>query len=176
MRRLSASINPEEPKRRSARPFALIVGSITQVYGSAPLYAQQRNPAFEVYGLTGGYYLGNTSNVLKDGEWNPQFAGDILIPFRPRWAVMIDGATSHLEVNQGPHSPYPYDGHPFSEFYRQNPGLQNNDVTTQRLIAILPSVVRPWIGDRFSSYAGVGLGLERQSQFIRYQPAHPRKT
>ena len=43
-----------------------------------------------------------------------------------------------LEVkSEGPHGPYT--DHSFSEFYRVNPGVQNNDLTTQRLIAILPS-------------------------------------
>lgn len=135
---------------------------------SASLCAQQRDPAVEIYGLTGGYYFGNQAHVLKDGEWNPQVAGGILVPVGRKWAVMVDGATSHLEVNEGAHGPYT--DHPFSEFYRVNPGVQNNDVTTQRLIAVLPSVVRMWRRDRFSFYAGGGLGLERQSQLIRYQP------
>lgn len=169
---MSASINPEEPNWRSIRSFALIVGAIAQVCGSGPLCAQQRDPAVEVYGLTGGYYFGNRSNVLKGGEWNPHFAGGILVPIGSRWAAMIDGVTSHLEVNEGLHGPN--DDHPFSEFYREHPGVQNNDLTTQRLIAILPSVVRLWRENRFSFYAGGGLGLERQSQFIRYQPALPQ--
>ena len=59
---------------------------------------------------------------------------------------------------------------PFSEFYRVNPGIQNEDVTTQRLIAILPSVVRLWRRERFSIYIGGGLGLEHQRQLIRYRP------
>ncbi|MDE0101768.1 MAG: hypothetical protein OXN89_05260 [Bryobacterales bacterium] len=171
---MRASINPKGEKWRSARSYAIIVGTIAQVFVSGPLCAQQRDPAVEIYGLTGGYYFGNKSNVLKGGEWNPQFAGGILVPFGSRWAAMIDGVTSHLEVNEGPHGPY--DDHSFSEFYRENPGVQNNDLTTQRLIAILPSVVRLWRMDRFSFYAGGGLGLERQSQFIRYQPALPHEN
>lgn len=161
-------------RRRFVHSFALIVATIAQICGSAPLCAQQRDPAVEVYGLTGAYYFGNRSNVLKGGEWNPQFAGGILVPFGLRWAAMIDGVTSHLEVNEGPHGRY--DDHSFSEFYRENPGVQNNDLTTQRLTAILPSVVRLWRRDRFSFYAGGGLGLERQSQFIRYQPAHHQEN
>ena len=171
---MSASISPEEPRWGSVRSFALIAGVIAQVCGSGPLSAQQRDPAVEVYGLTGGYYFGNKSNVLKGGEWNPQFAGGILVPFGSRWAAMVDGVTSLLEVNEGPHGPN--DDHPFSDFYRENPGVQNNDLTTQRLIAILPSVVRLWRMDRFSFYAGGGLGLERQRQFIRYQPALPQEN
>lgn len=70
--------------------------------------------------------------------------GGILVPVRRQWAVMVDGITSHLEVTEGVHRPYT--DHPFSEFYRVNPGVQNNDVPTQRLIAVLPSVVRLWGG------------------------------
>ena len=87
---------------------------------------------------------------------------------------MIDGVTSHLEVNEGPHGRY--DGHTYSEFYRVNPSIQNNDVTTQRLISILPSVVRLWRRDRFSIYIGLGLGFEQQRQLIRYQPAYQREN
>ena len=159
---------PERPWRRSISPLALILAAIAQLCSSTPLCAQQRDPAVEIYVLTGGYYFGNRAHVLKGGEWNPQFAGGILVPVGRKWAAMVDGFTSHLEVNEGAHGPY--DDHPFSEFYRVNPGVHNNDVTTQRLIAVLPSVVRLWRRDRFSFYAGGGLGLERQSQFIRYQP------
>lgn len=158
--------------RRSIRVSALILAAIAQLCVSVSLRAQQRDPAVEIYGLTGAYYFGNKSHVLKGGEWNPQIAGGILVPVGRRWAVMIDGVTSHLEVNEGPHGPYT--DHPFSEFYRVNPGVQNNDVTTQRLIALLPSIVRLWRWDRFSLYAGGGLGLERQRQLIRFQPALPQ--
>ena len=177
-RRGSSELNdasrPERPTRRSVRPFALILAAIAQWCSLASLGAQQRDPAVEIYGLTGGYYFGNKTRVLKGGEWNPQIAGGVLVPLGRRWAVLIDGVASHLEVNEGPHGPY--DEHPFVEFYRVNPGIQNNDVTTQSLIAVLPSVVRLWRRDRFSLYAGGGLGLERQSQFIRYQPAHSQEN
>ena len=123
--------------------------AIAQLCSTASLCAQQRDPAVEIFGLTGGYYFGNKSNVLKGGERNPQIAGDILVPFGRRWAVIVGGVASYLEVNEGPHGPN--DDHSFSQFYRVNPGVQNNDVTTQRLIAVLPSVVRLWRKDRFSS-------------------------
>lgn len=169
---MTAPSKPERSWRRSVKPFALILAAIAQLCSTTSLCAQQRDPAIEIYGLTGGYYFGNKAHVLKGGKWNPQIAGGVLVPFGRRWAVMIDGVTSHLKVNEGPHGPY--DEHPFSEFYRVNPGIQNNDVTTQRLIAVLPSVVRLWRRDRFSFYAGGGLGLERQRQFIRFQPALPQ--
>lgn len=165
---------PERSWQRSISRFALISAVIGQLCSSTSLCAQQRDPAVEIYGLTGGYYFGSTAHVLKGGEWNPQIAGGILVPVARKWAVMVDGATSHLEVNEGPHGPYT--DHPFSEFYRVNPGVQSNDVTTQRLIAVLPSVVRLWRSDRFSLYAGGGLGLERQNQFIRYQPVDSQEN
>lgn len=167
-RGLSDLGKPEGPWRCSISPFVLILAAIAQLCSSTSLCAQQRDPAVEIYGLTGGYYFGNRAHVLKGGEWNPLIAGGILVPVGRKWAVMVDGVTSHLEVNEGVHGPF--DEHPFSEFYRVNPGVQNNDVTTQRLIAILPSVIRLWRRDRFSFYAGGGIGLERQSQFIWYQP------
>ena len=46
----------------------------------APLRAQQRDPAIEVYGLTGAYFFGNSSNLLKNGEWRPQIALGGLFP------------------------------------------------------------------------------------------------
>ena len=127
----------------------------------------------EFYGLTGAYYFGNRANVLKRGEWNPQAAVGVLFPLGSRWAVLTDGVTSRLEVNEGPHGPY--DSHPYSDFYRVNPDVRNEDVTTQRLIAILPSIIRLWRRDRFSIYLGGGLGLEHQRQLIRYRPIreHP---
>ncbi|MCY4597100.1 MAG: hypothetical protein OXC19_20150 [Bryobacterales bacterium] len=171
---MSDPSKPKGPSRLSIRPFALTLAAIAQLCSSLSLCAQQRDIAVEIYGLTGGYYFGNKAHVLKGGEWNPQIAGGVLVPFGRRWAVMIDGVTSNLEVNEGPHGPHTY--HPFSDFYQVNPGVQNNDVTTQRLIAVLPSVVRLWRRDRFSFYAGGGLGLERQSQFIRFQPALPQEN
>ncbi|MDE0624510.1 MAG: hypothetical protein OXH83_22830 [Bryobacterales bacterium] len=156
--------NPERPWRRFSSPLALILVAIAQLCSSTSLCAQQRDPAVEIYGLVGGYYFGNRAHFLAGGEWNPQIAGGILLPFGRRWAVTVDGLTSRLGVDESLNHPQ------FSEFYRANPGVQNNDVTTQRLIAVLPSVVRLWRRDRFSFYGGGGLGLERQSQFIRYQP------
>ena len=155
------------------RPCFLVLAATLQLFSWAPLCAQQRDPAVEIYGLTGTYFFGNRSRVLKGGEWNPQFGAGVLFPLGSKWALLVDGATSHLEVNEGPHGPNTY--HPFTEFYRVNPGIQNNDVTTQRAISVLPSVVWLWRRDRFSVYAGGGLGFEQQRQLIRYQPAHERE-
>lgn len=143
------------------------------LFSGVPLRAQQREPAVELYGLTGAYYFGNRANVLKGGEKNPQAAGGVLFPLGSRWAVLTDVVTSRLEVNEGLHGPY--DDHPYSQFYRANPDVRNEDVTMQRLIAVLPSIIRLWRRDRFSIYLGGGLGLEHQRQLIRYRPVreHP---
>ena len=136
--------------------------------GGGPLRSQQRHPAVEIYGLTGAYHFGNRSNILKGGEWNPQAGAGVLLPLGSRWAVLTDVVTSRLEVNEGLHGPH--DDHPYSNFYRANPEVRNEDVTTQRLIGILPSIVRMWRRNRFSFYLGGGLGWEHQRQWIRYRP------
>ena len=156
------------------RPYVFVLAATLQLCSWESLCAQQRDPAVEIYGLTGAYYFGNRSNVLKGGEWKLQLGAGALFPLGSKWALMIDGVTSHLEVNEGPHNRYTY--HPFTEFYRENPGIQNNDVTTQRLISVLPSLVRLWRRDRFSIYVGFGLGFEQQRQLIRYQPAYERES
>ena len=144
-----------------------------QLFSGVPLRAQQRDPAVEIYGLTGAYYFGNRAHLLKGGEWNPQAAVGVLFPLGSHWAVLTDGFTSRLEVNEGLHGPYDY--HPYSEFYRVNPDVQNEDVTMQRLIAVLPSVVRLWRRNRFSIYLGAGFGFEHQRQLIRYRPVDERE-
>ena len=161
------------PRATPWRPYVFVLVATLQLFSWEPLFAQQRDPAVEIYGLTGTYYFGNRRDLLKGGEWKPQFGAGVLFPLGAKWALMIDGVTSHLEVNEGPHNQYTY--HPFTEFYRQNPGIQNNDVTTQRLISVLPSVVRLWRRDRFSIYIGLGLGFEKQCQLIRYQPAYEQE-
>lgn len=155
------------PKRFPGWP-ALLAAIALLLLSGGPLRAQQRDPAVEIYGLTGAYYFGNRSNALKGGKWNPQAGAGFLIPLGSHWAVLTDGVTSRLEVNEGLHGPY--DDHPYSEFYRVNPDVRNEDVTTQRLVAVLPSIIRLWRRDRFSIYFGGGLGLEHQRQRIRYRP------
>ena len=55
-------------------------------------------------------------------------------------------------------------------FYKRNPGIPNEEVTTQRVIAILPTVTRLWRKERHSIYIGAGMRLELQSQLIRHRP------
>ena len=140
-----------------------------------PAAAELRDTTVEVYGYTGSYRFGNRSNVLKGGEWNPQGGVGLFVPVGSRWAVLTDLVTSRLEVNEGPHGPLT--DHPIPNFYKQNPDVRNEDVTTQSLAALLPSIIRlvPVYGrDRFSVYVGAGLGLEHQRQHIRYRPVHER--
>ena len=160
-------------RRHAHLCFFTLAGIALQLCSWQPLSAQHRDPAPEIYGLTGAYYFGQDPHVLKSRQWSPQAGVGGLFPVGSKWALMIDGLTSRLEVNEGPHGIGT--AHPFSEFYRLNPGVQNNDVTTQRLIAILPSVVRLWRRERFSIYFGGGFGMEHQRQRIRYQPAHEQE-
>ena len=133
-----------------------------------PLRAQQSESAIEVYGLTGAYFFGNDPHILKNRDWRPQIGVGALFPFGSKWAALIDGNYSKLRLNEGLHHPDTY--HPASAFYKRNPGIPNEDVTTQHMIAILPAVARLWRKERYSIYIGAGLGLEHQSQLIRHRP------
>ncbi len=170
--RVSAPASPASHRLRYTGVVLSVLALFALRLSEAPLRAQQRDPAIELYGLTGAYYFGSSAHLLKNREWRPQVAVGGLFPLGSKWAVLIDGNLSVLKVNEGLHGPY--DDHPYSEFYRQNPGIPNEDFTTQRLIAILPSVVRLWRRERFSIYFGGGLGLEHQSQLIRYRPIDAR--
>lgn len=158
-------------KRLPGWPAILATTALLLLSGG-PLRSQQRHPAVEVYGLTGAYHFGNRSNILKGGEWNPQAGAGVLLPLGSGWAVLTDVATSRLQVGEGLHGPHT--DHPYSNFYRENPEVRNEDVTTQRLIAVLPSIIRLWRRNRFSFYLGGGLGWEHQRQRIRYRPVDER--
>jgi len=107
--------------------------------------AQQREPAFEVYGLTGGYFH---ANVSINHAWKPQYGAGILAPLSRNWAVLFDVTTSSLGIDmQG------FGG----EFARE------------RRVVLMPSVVRLWRRDRFSIYAGGGLGFEHERQHTRFR-------
>ena len=88
------------------RPYFFVLAATLQLCSWEPLCAQQRDPAVEIYGLMGTYYFGNSQNVLKNREWKPQVGVGALFPVGSKWALMIDGVTSRLEVNEGPHGPY----------------------------------------------------------------------
>lgn len=53
---------------------------------SAVALAQQREPAFEVYGLTGAYFHGNLSIARK---WKPQFGAGAMAPLSTNWGISL---------------------------------------------------------------------------------------
>ena len=150
----------------------LVLLVLLVVASALPAAAELRDTTVEFYGYTGSYRFGNRSNVLKGGEWTPQGGAGVLLRLPGRWGLLADVVTSRLEVNEGAHGRF--DDHPLANFYRQNPDVLNEDVTRQRLIALLPSLIRMVGSDRFSVYVGAGLGLEHQRQHIRYRPVHER--
>ena len=115
--------------------------------------AQQREPAVEVYGIVGTYFHGNQSIAM---EWKPQFGAGILAPLGRNWGVLTDITTSGLEEY------WNFDG-----LTATNSG---SNYTRQRRIVLMPSLVRLWRRDRFSIYAGGGLGLEHERQRNRIRP------
>ena len=142
-----------------------------------PAAAELRDTTVEIYGYTGSYRFGNRSHVLKGGEWNPQ--GGVRHPastVNSRWGR--PDRCRHQPVGASMKAPtVPLPDHPIPDFYKRNPDVHNEDVTTQRLAALLPSIIRlvPVYGrDRFSVYVGAGLGMEHQRQHIRYRPVHER--
>jgi hypothetical protein len=117
-----------------------------------PAAAQQREPAFEVYALTGGYFHGNLSAAH---EWRPQGGAGILAPLGSRWGALFDATTSTVERWWLP------DG---------GPGAAPNDNQVwERRVVLTPSVVRLWRRNRFSIYAGGGPGWEHKRQRSRYR-------
>lgn len=114
--------------------------------------AQQREPAVEVYGIVGTYFHGNESIAT---EWKPQFGAGVLAPVSRDWGVLIDITTSSLEEY------WNFDGLPGAN--------SGSNYTRQRRIIFMPSLVRLWRRDRFSIYAGGGLGLEYERQRNRFR-------
>lgn len=116
------------------------------------LFAQQREPAFEVHGLTGAYFHGNLS---ASHDWKPQVGGGLLAPLGRKWAALFDVTTSAVEGNPS------VDGSPVPEA---------GNFVKERRVALIPSVVRMWRRDRFSIYAGAGWGYEHERQHYRIRP------
>lgn len=110
--------------------------------------AQQRQPAFEIYALSGGYFHGNLT-VAHD--WRPQGGTGILAPVGRRWGVLVDVTTSAIEGTSSPSSPV-------------------DARVRERRVTITPSVVHLWRRGRFSVYAGGGVGQEHERQHVRYRP------
>jgi hypothetical protein len=115
------------------------------------LPAQQRDTAFEVYGLTGAYFHGN----LGTEEWKPQVGASLLAPLGRSWAALFDVTTSATERY------WKADGFP---------GGPGDNFTRERRVALTPSVVRLWRRDRFSIYAGGGVGFEHDRERGRFRP------
>ena len=118
-----------------------------------PLPAQQREPAVEVFALAGGYFHGNQSIA---SEWRPQFGAGIVAPLGRRWATVFDVTTSAIETFWKP------DGRPGA-------GPSDN-FTHERRVVLTPSLVRLWRRERFSLYAGGGVGFEHERERTRLRP------
>jgi opacity protein-like surface antigen len=122
--------------------------------------AQQREPAIEVFGLAGGYAHGNLllapqSNSLSP-QWRPQLGGGVLAPLARNWGALFDATTSVVEAN------WKWDGLPGA-------GPEDNFARVRRVI-LVPSVVRLWRRDRFSIYAGAGVGFEHDRERTLFRP------
>lgn len=135
-----------------------------------PVHSQQPDPGPEVYGMTGTYYFANQSNVFKSRVWGPQGGAALLLPFRPKWSLLLDGQVSFVEVQEGLHNQLT--GHPSVYFYRLNPHVPNEDFTTQSQVSIFPSLVRMVRKRRFSVYLGGGLGVTHLRQAITHRPVN----
>lgn len=138
--------------------------------GATGASAQPIELGVEVYGFAGGYYFGNGSHLLKNRHWAPSYGAGVFIPVLSKWGLLIDGVTSRLRVNEGPHGPGTL--HSQVWFYEARRDIVANEVTTQQLITVHPSFVRRWQRDRLSFYFGGGLAMERQQQTIRYRPVN----
>ena len=119
-----------------------------------PLPAQQREPAIEVFALTGSYFHGNQSV----GVWSPQFGAGVVVPFGRLWAAFFDVTTSGFET-----------------FWKQGvgPGPRTgpNDIfIDRRLVVLTPSIVGMWRRERFSLYVGGGVGFENEHERVRRRP------
>ena len=121
---------------------------------TAPLPAQQREPAVEVFAMTGSYFHGNQSV----GVWSPQFGAGVVVPLGRRLAAFFDVTTSGFEIfwKQGV-GPVPHGG-------------PDDIFIDQRLVVFNPSIVGMWRRERFSLYAGGGVGFENEHERSR----HPR--
>jgi hypothetical protein len=129
------------------------LAAIVSCFALQALWAQQREPAFEVYGLTGAYYHGNIS-VARD--WKPQFGAGLLAPLGRNWGALLDVTTSVVTAY------WNLDGTPVES--------GGDNFARERRVVFVPSFVRLWRRERFSIYAGGGLGFEHERQHSRVVP------
>jgi hypothetical protein len=73
-----------------------------------------------------------------------------VLALKRNWGVLFDVTTSAFEQY------WRYDGQPGA-----GPG---DNFTRERRIVVIPSALRLWRRDRFSIYAGIGLGWEHRRQ------------
>jgi hypothetical protein len=130
-----------------------VVGFVCLLAYCAAAPAQQREPVFEIYGLTGAYFHGNLSIAR---QWRPQFGAGALAPLGRNWGILFDVTTSAVEARWNP------DGS--AEESRES------NFARERRVALMPSIVRLWRRERFSIYAGGALGFEHERQRSRVRP------
>lgn len=146
------------PLRRSSGALLSALAWHFIVSGGAA--AQQRRPAFELFGLTGGYAHGNLlvapQNNSLSPRWRPQVGGGVLAPLGRNWGALFDITTGAVEEF------WKWDGLPGA-------GPEDNHARVRR-VTLNPSLVRLWRRNRFSIYAGGGIGFEHDRQKVRYRP------
>ena len=123
----------------------------------------QRKPRIEMHGLLGFY-----STQVHSGRLKPEVGVGVLLPVGPKFAVLVDATAGVPRVNENQWKP----GDPFdlqTVFYARNLHLFNVDEDWRMVSTLRPSVVRTWRRDRYSIYAGVGLGLEFERNRWHYQ-------
>ncbi len=145
------------PIRPIVNFLCIVLAAQIVLFLPTPSLAQQREPAFEVYGLTGGYFHGNLS---ASHEWKPHVGGGLLAPLGRKWAVLFDVTTSAVE------------GDPSVDGYSVP---QSGNFVKERRVAMIPSAVRMWRRDRFSIYAGAGWAYEHERQHYRVRPVVGRE-
>jgi opacity protein-like surface antigen len=119
--------------------------------------SQQTQPRIEVFVLTGVYMQGNQvfapQSFALGRQWKPQFGGGVLAPLGRKWAAVFDATTNTAEGR------WAWDG----------TGPAENFARVRRIV-LTPSVLRMWRRERFSIFAGGGLGIEHDLERSRYRP------
>ena len=124
-------------------PLALLVAAV------AP--AQQAEPRFELYGLSGFYSTGT-----RWAPFQPQAGAGVLVPLGRDWAVLVDatGDTRQTDLIELYADSYR------RGFYERNPEAVDDDVRLRRYATLRPSLVWMLRQSWFSVYVGAGMGFE----------------